>query len=332
MKEESYNIHDIISFKLVNDCKFGGFLQTINPEYEYFRVDERIEPCFRITVTDKIITASKNINVKYKFRKDYNKWKVEIIEYKNGFIDLIIVPKLKGIRKLISYTALKNVYVRSLIYYCLINKGSTLLHASGINLNDKAYLFVGRPGVFKTSLLMDFMRKTKATFLGEENVLIHDGYIYGFPFHIRSLNYRIKHYKNEDAQTQLQKILQVLSLFSKIDIKLPISENCKLKKLFYIEKDTNFSCKKTTFNNIVNNLIKNEYSELSIKCNHRLSAGINDNYFIDYVKEKGMEKAIIMGLRKIFNRNVKNVDLYKIKMPNIYSSDIINFFLKEICE
>jgi len=325
---ENYNIHDVVKFQLVNE-NIRGIFHNFNPEYEYFKVNENLKLDFRITLTNKI-TESNRIDKKYTFRKNYKKWEIEIVEYKNSFIDIKIVPHLKGIYKVISYSALKSLYIRSLIYYCLIKKGSTLVHSSGININNKAYLFVGRPGVFKTSLLMDFLRNANATFLGEENTILHNGKIYSFPFHIKSLAFRIKHYKNENPQTIFHKLWQVSSLLSKSKIKLPISEPCKLDKVFFIEKNTDFSCVNSTLSSLHGKFVENELEELNIKCNLRLSAGIKDNLFSDFLIENNILSEIKNKLSEIFYNELTNCNIYNITMPNKYTPLLHNKILEII--
>ena len=42
MKEECFNIHDIVKFKI--EKKTGGLFSNKNPEYDFFRVNEVKNP------------------------------------------------------------------------------------------------------------------------------------------------------------------------------------------------------------------------------------------------------------------------------------------------
>lgn len=325
---ESFNVHDIIKFQLCNSG-LKGFFTSLNPEYEYFKTNDNIEPDFRITVTKQIPKFKTKKGKKHIFRKCYEKWEVCIIEYDNGYIDLFIKPKLKGVRKLFSYTAIKNIYVRSLIYYCLIKKGGTLIHSSGVRIDGKSYLFVGRPGMFKTSILLDALRKKNAAFIGEENVIIHNRCLYAFPFHIRSLDFRLKHYKTEEPPTFLHRIIQVLYLFTQRSIHMNICSNSSVSKVFYLEKGKSFKSEESSLFSLTPKFIDNEIKELNIKCNPRLSAGIKDNHFTDYLIYTEQTEAIKNLLTDIFKKMFESVNLRLVRIPNEYRIELIDNILNE---
>lgn len=326
MQKENYSIHHIISFQIVND-NIPGLLNNINPEYEYFRVDTEVDPDFRISVSKAFSNVDDRKLLRYRFEKKYTSWEVQILEYENGFIELKIVPRLKGIRRLFVYSALKNIYVRSLLYYCLFKKGHTLIHSSAVNIQDAAYVFVGKPGVFKTSIIMNFLRQPETSFLGEENVLLKDGLIYSFPLNIQSLNHKIKYFKNENPPTFFHKLILGLSLLKHKKNDLPISNPCYPKKIFYLEKKDKFECVKDNLENIIDKLIWNEIQEIDITPTNTFS-GISNNYFSEYLQEIGMMNFLKEKLGNIFMKDISNVDIFSVSMPRSYKSSLINEFLR----
>jgi len=326
MFKENFNIHDLLRFQLINE-NTAGLFKSMNPEYEFFKVDNEVAPDFRISVSKALPSVDDKRPLKYRFRKEYAFWKVEILEYENGFIDLTIIPCLKSVRKLFVYSALKNIYVRSLLYYCLIKKGYTLIHSSAVNVKDMAYIFVGRPGVFKTSIVMDLLRKPDVGFLGEENVLLKDGMIYPFPLNIQSLNHKIKKYKNEAAPSFVHKLILGLSLLQKRRIDIAISTPCHPRKCFYLEKRDEFECTKVKLENVIDKLILNEIQEIDITPTHTFS-GISKNYFSDWLYEAGLMALMNEQLGNILVKNISNVDFYSVSMPGSYEPGIINEFLQ----
>ena len=328
MYKENYNIHNIISFQIVNN-NITGLLNKINPEYEYFKVDTEVDPDFRITVAKVFRNVDEIKSLKYKFKKKSTYWEAEILEHNNSFIELTIVPRLQGIRNLFQFTALKNIYVRSLLYYSLINKGCTLIHSSAVNINGKAYVFVGRPGVFKTSLIMDFLRQTGTSFLGEENVLLMDEKIYPFPLNIQSLSHKIKYYKHEDPPSYIHKLMLGLSLLKNKNINIPISNCCYPEKIFYLEKGNKFDYKKVKLENTIDKLVSNEIQEIDLNPTHSLS-GISNNYFSEYLHEFGLMEEIKEKIRNIFLNNFREVDFYSVSMPKSYDTKLINELLRRI--
>ena len=323
---ENYNIHNIISFQLVNS-NAAGLLKNINPEYEYFRVEKEVDPDFRITISMSPKKNGEHKFLKYRFEKRYASWEVGIFEYENGFVDLTIVPHLDGFRKLFEYSALKNLYVRSLLYYCLIKNGFTLIHSSAVNIRGEAYVFVGRPGVFKTSIIMDILRRPGSSFLGEENCVLKDGNIYAFPLNIQSLDYKIKYYKNENPPSSIRKFMLGLFLLKNKNYNISISNPCKPCKIFYLEKKVEFECEKIKLEDIIDKFTSNEIEEIEITPTHTFS-GISNNYFSEYLQWMGMMGFVKKTIRDIFIKDISNSDIYSVSMPRSYDPSLINEFLR----
>ncbi len=323
---ENYNIHDIIKFQIVNDG-IHDLLKKSNPEYEYFKCKNEIEPDFKVTVSRNIGQTDYNDCIKHVFRKKYAKWEVEIKGYASGFINIILNPQLSGIRNIIKYSALKNVYIRSLLYYMLLDRKATLMHASGINIDGKSYLFVGRPGVFKTSILMDIMKSYNASFLGEENVLIKNGQVYSFPLNIRSLHYKLKNYKNEQHPSLLHKLFLGVSLFQRNITEMAISYPCPINKVFYLEKGNAFKCEKNNLKDLIEKFIDNEMQEITTPPTHALS-GITDNYFVDYLTDIGKMSFLENNLHNLFLNEMSDADIYSVTMPAKYDTKLVDMMME----
>jgi len=179
MKTESYDIHNLCSFKLINNLRFGGFFADRNFEYQYFSVDDVYEPNFVINVgkvkpsTEDIISIDDKYFVKggYLFLKDRDgkcEWDIQIKYFDDSQIEVNINADFRGFRKCIKYSALKNIFVRSLLSLHLILRKSALIHSSAVSFDGKAFLFVGRPEVFKTSIVMEFIRNFGAQYVGDK--------------------------------------------------------------------------------------------------------------------------------------------------------------------
>ena len=156
MKTESYSIHDLCSFKLISNLRFGGFLADRNFEYQYFKVDDVYEPSFVIKVGDfkPSIDDAIYIDDKYFIRDNYLflkdsdgkcTWNIQIKDFDGPQNEIDINAVFKGFRKCIKYSALKNIFVRSLVFLHLISRNSALIHSSAVTFDGKAFLFVGRP-------------------------------------------------------------------------------------------------------------------------------------------------------------------------------------------
>ncbi len=326
MYVENYNIHNLVKFQIVNR-NLPSLLEKYNPEYEYFRIDSNVIPDFRIILTRNIENCNNGNKVQHRFSKCYDKWSVVINEYENGFVDLLIRPKLNGVSKYISYFCLKNLYIRSLVYYSLLKKGITLLHASGVCYKCDGYLFVGKSGVFKTSILMDILRNFNSKFLGEENVLIHNGCVYPYPFHLKSLNYRLKNYDSENAKTLLQKLLQVYSVIMSNNnnmLSYELSDICYIGSMYFIEKGESFSINNSSLDDLIPDLTSNELIELDVKCNPRWSAGIQNNHFSDYINFIEANEFIKHQLSNVIKTSLSGAKIFKVTVPSTYNESYIH--------
>jgi len=325
--KEYYSIFNLLKLMLVNK-NTSGLLKKINPEYEYFRIQKKINPDIAIKISKFPNQLSNTKCLIHKFQAKYKKWEVEINEFDDGFIDLTIIPCLSGFRKTMEFLALKNLYVRSLIQYKLIEKGFTLIHASAVNINGNAYVFAGRPGVFKTSIIMDLLRQNGIQFLGEENVILKQGKIYPFPLNIQSLDYKIKFYETENPPSIVHKFMLGINLIRRKNYKIAISSPVQLNKIFFLEKSYKFVCKKQNIEKIINKLVWNEVEEINLTPTHTLS-GISNNHFSEYLQITGKINNFKKNIREIFIDNLnEEVGLYSVKVPENYSSSIVNNLIK----
>ena len=348
MRTESYNIHNMCSFKLINNLRFGGFLSDRNFEYQYFRVDDVYEPDFVIKIREfkPSIEDAVSIGDKYFIKDDYLflkdrdgkcTWDIQIKDFTGPKNKIDINAAFKGFRQCIKYSALKNIFVRSLISLHQISRNSALIHSSAVSFDGKAFLFVGRPGVFKTSIVMEFIRNYGAEYLGEENTIIRDGMAYPFPLNIKSFEYKLKHFDNENPSNKFQK-LQLIKhvLHGKSLNNVPISKPCKIAGVFLLKKDDSFSITKTELNgNILADFLENEKLEIGATPTHMLS-GVKENHFDEYINaytavvNKSWLKNVWVKLEKIISNSYKNTGIFSVNVPALFNKNICRELFAEI--
>ena len=327
---ESYNIHNVIKFNLRNKMRFGGALKRVNTEYEYFKTNMVIDdPDFSINIYDyhSFLYKSKINLSKYIKYKDYY-FLVEL-DTEQKLIDVLRFRyDLKGFRNLFGYSALKNIFVRSLLSIHMINRNSTLVHGGGVSYNGKASIFVGRPGVFKTTIVMKLIKDHKMKYLGEENIFLNNNKVYSFPLNEKSFNYKAQNWNNENPESSLDKLLLGLNiLIGKKNAPLKISDPSELENIFLINKSKKFSIRKVSFSDeILDQLVNNEKLELQICPTHYLSGihtNIIENIYEHYFKKSPFQLSNIWDeLKKIFINYIKNKKIYQITVPPKYSNDI----------
>jgi hypothetical protein len=348
MLEQSFNIHDIVSFKLINHLSRGGLMQKFNPEYSYFEVDNTNDPDFLIHIGDYtpdmkgILQHDNRYYIKKNFfytEEFYNKscsWNILINDIEESCSQIFLDGQINGFRNLFKYSVLKNIFVRPMITQHLIRNNAALIHSCAASYNGKGFLFAGRPGVFKTSIILDLIRKYGAEFIGEENSVIKDGYVYSFPLNIKSLEYKINHFKDEKPSGKIQKAkLAKYVLNNRNETKIAIAKPCKIGSVAYIKKGKEFSIKEDSLDNLMSDFIENEILEIGIPPTHTFT-GIENNYYYQYLKSYNSVisdstlKNLWNNLTDIIKKSYRNAKIYSIIVPPNYDENISENIVKEI--
>jgi len=276
----------------------------------------------------------------YLFLKDrYGKcsWDIQIKNFELPKKKVNINATYKGFRKCIKYSSMKNIFVRSLISLHLISRNSALIHASAVCSDGKAFLFVGMPGVFKTSIVMEFIRNYGCEYLGEENTVIKDGVAYPFPLNIKSFEYKLKYFDNENPSSKFQK-LQLIKhvLYGKNLNNVPISKPYKIAEVFLLKKGDSFSITKTELNdNILADFLKNEKMEIGVTPTHMLS-GVKENHFGEYINaytavvKKSWLSDIWVNLENIIVDSYRNASIFSVSVPANFNKNICRALFAEI--
>lgn len=347
MHTEYFNIHDMLTFELRNHLNDGGYLKDINPEYDYFKVQKITKPDFVINIKRFINREGcKVVDGKYYVKNDYfyvadsvglYNWELEIEGWNTRQTNVNAYCDFVGVRKWIKYSAIKNVFVRPLIFLHLIKNGSALIHSGAVSHNDKGYLFVGRPGVFKTSIVMDLIRRHDAKFLGEENTLIKDGLAYPFPFNLKSFSYKIRKFDNENPSGRYQKLQLACNVLLGRELdNVPLSRPCKIHAVFWLEKNDEFSIDRIDFDKEARkNFTRNEKAEIGLAPTHTFS-GISKNCFDEYLSAYSscypgsFVNNMWMKLDRIISKSYKNVPIFSVKVPQEYHRHFCEKIIKEI--
>jgi len=327
MKEEVYNIYNIISIGLINKTNNLNLFKRFNPEYKFFRSEKICSNHINIVIGEK---NKEDCNKKLQNGKSF--WTVGIkeLEKNNKFI---ICPVTLGFRKIISFITLKNLYVRSVLMDKLLNSSSALIHSAAFSINGQTAILAGRPGVFKTSILMDAIRDFGAAFIGEENCMIYNNKVYPFPLNIDSIAYKINNYRDENPSGKFQKLklgFHLLKGNSK-NHNLNLAKPSEINTLLFLEKGNEFRIRATTFEELLPKMIKNELDELSIPPTHSLS-GINYNYFLESMVELDPDYMSLFKsrLEVVFRDNFQNCSFNLVTSPKVYTKEITSKIVKVI--
>ena len=348
----NYNIHDILKFQIVKNKRFN-LVRDLNLEHSFFEAKEVDEPDIILNL-GKFYPSNDNcylIDSKYYIKDNYfyctdsegkAKWEVEIFGFEEGKTIVNLNFNISGVRAMFSGFAAQNFLLRSLIHYKLGTKGYFLIHSGGISKNGQAYLFAGRGGAFKTTLAMDFVRRAKFDFLGDENVMIYKDGVLSFPINIASFNFKCEHLQTEKVCSILDRIRLIRYCWRHRHVRdadsINIAESSKLKALFLITRKNGPELAITENSDLDDNiskLITNEKMEISILPTHTLT-GVTSNHHLNYmlaysfIFPDSLVAAYWDDMRKGLKEVLKNISIYEVDVPYKYSTRVFDKIYEQI--
>jgi len=336
----SYNIHDILKFKITRD-RGHGLRDLINLKFSFFEVEEVDNPDITLNI-GKFTPSNKNcylVDHKYYIKENYfyckdsegkAEWEVEISGFEDGETTINFNGRIKGFQSFMNPDFIAQNLLIRLIEYKLSKKGYFLAHSAGISKNGQAYVFAGRGGTFKTSLCMDFIRKAGFEFLGDDRVILHKDKVFGFPMSLRVFGFMCKHLPNEDFWNIFNKIRFAKWLWdtkSENVNPVEIGEPSKLKSLLFIVKTNRevITVREISLKEAVDRLITNNRLEDFISLG---GMGINSGPHLRYAlaysyifPDSGMVKHQ-EDLGTMLRNILENVPIYEIEIPYNYDQNV----------
>lgn len=206
---KNYNIHDILKLQIRtnNKCFFKG----LNFPLSYFEVYDKLANKDIVLNIGKFTPSNNDcflVDHKYYIKQNYiyckefsekTKWEVEIFGFET--LPTIINFNLDSSR-MFKYIA-PDLVAQDLILFPLLElslgaKGYLFAHSGGFVTNDQLFLFFGRPGSQKTSILMSaFTNGSKI--LSDDRVILDlkSKEAYSFQLYPQIFEYLIKHLDDE---------------------------------------------------------------------------------------------------------------------------------------
>jgi len=352
----SYDIHNIIEFKILVESRKLSLMRILNHEYSFFEVAGVDDPDIILNI-DKFIPSNDDCYVvddKYYIKENYfyckdsegrAKWEMEIFGFEKGKTMVNLNFNISGVRAMFSGFAAQIFLLRSLVHYKLGTKSYFLIHSAGISKNGQTYLFAGRGGAFKTTLAMDFVRKAKFDFLGDENVMIYDDKVLPYLSTIASFSFRCKYMPTEELHNILDRMRQIIYYWRYMhtktkDEQIYVANSSKLKALFLITRKNSPELaitENSDLDNIISKLITNEKMEISILPTHTLT-GVTSNHYLNYMLAYSFifpdsQVATYWGdMRKGLKEVLKDMPIYVVEVPYKYSTEVFDKIYEQIKE
>ena len=356
----NYNIHDILKFQIVRDSKYN--FRDISRRFSCFQVDEVDQPDIilnigRFTPSNEdcyLVDYQYHVKENYFYCRDSMggvKWAAEIIGFERGstIINFDVTNRFRpqSIYSLVGLPiALPQALLLRIIWFKLCQEGYFLIHSAAINRDDRAYLLCSRGGAFKTTLCMDFSRKTGSDVLGDDMVILHNAKVFSFPMASSVLQFMTTHLLTEKHFTFLRQVQFAAEQFLNKSRETGMHEDrfAKLEALLFVTRSNGRqSDKQVTIEELPHNYIGQAVNR--ILANNRAegfvgipSSGINSLPFLKYELVYNFifpnsliamhERKFAEGLKDI----LKDIPVYKIDTPFNYSLEAFNEINKFIMD
>ena len=248
MKQINLNIHDILRIKISNPSK--ALFKELNSPFSYFAVTDDIKPDIEVTLGDFREDLSKCVAIDHKYfvRENYIffketigllRWKVELsgldsdrcrVKISYGKLNKFVFPSAFYPDQI-----MYNYLLYPLIERYFLRKRCLFLHAGSAAGNGKGIMFAGRGGSYKTTLIMNLVRRHFFS-MGDGWSIVKDGEIYSFPTCLSFFEYRKRNLPEENLS--LGHKLNILRfLFNTSSHKNLIKDRARFDSLFIIHKE-----------------------------------------------------------------------------------------------
>lgn len=245
---EDYNIHNIARIQIETDNR--NILKWLNYPLDYFRTSDHIcNPDISVYIGE---FKSKNfrcdiVENNYHFTNNYMhiinnesemKWEAEIIGIENSPIRINFNGRIKNLKQLLAPDVLvQDQILIPMIELFMERRDIYFGHGGGFVHNNNGILLFGRCGSFKTSILMQAVRKG-FKILGDEKLLldINDGRAFCFPIWRKNFEYCIGNKQNERLNFYDRIRLAIPLLINEQDIEVWQQSSTLVKKIFLLKK------------------------------------------------------------------------------------------------
>ena len=272
MSNLAFNIHNLIKFdiNLAGDERWGAGLK-----YSFFRVENNNDPDITLNI-GKFHPSNHDCDVlshRYYVRDNYfyikdngqgAKWELEILGFESGKTIINLRGKGPGLKGIIFPTFLAQEFLIPMIEYRLSQENNFLIHAGAASKGANALIFSGRPGSYKTTLIMDLIRRSSFEFLSDDRIIINRDSILSFPTSLFLFEFMINHIPTEKRNALINiKLLKKIFWNDNEKRVSPLIYSSKQKTLVFISKSNKNSLgvRNINFDEGIKKLLANNKAE-----------------------------------------------------------------------
>jgi len=251
----NYSIHDILKLKIRTSSR--SLLKGLNFPLSYFEFFDEVDDSDIFLNVGKFTPSNKGcylIDHKYYVKKNYfycqdvsgsAKWKVEIFGFEKLPSTINFDGRIVGLFHYLAHDLLpQETILWPLLELFLGLKGYLLAHGGGITKDDEAFIFLGRGGSLKTTIMLNAARDGYKI-LGDDRIIIdlENELVYSFPIYHQTFEYMIKNVKREDLNIFQKILLAFYLLKSKKHLAFWERTPVKLRSTYILKRTTKFDGK-----------------------------------------------------------------------------------------
>ena len=249
MWELTLNIHKLLTIRIhsasikepTRDLKYSNFISNENlNEPDIILNIGSFAPSTEGTVT---IAHRYFIKENYFYCNDIGEkshWEIEIFGLEKDKTIINFNGKHPGLKGFLFPSFLAQEFLIPLIEYKLIQKNCYLIHGGGVVNNEEGHIFIGRPGVWKTSIILDLIRTGNYQYLGDDRIIITgNGEILSFPTSLFLFDFCL--INNIDEKRRLRdeiKLLFHILMRKKVSFS-PLRDCKKIKTITFVSRKNN---------------------------------------------------------------------------------------------
>ena len=339
--EKYYNVHDIVTFKIMGNVGLLDRLLSWDAELRGFESTKLVKPDFTVYF-GKFTPRNQDcyfLDEKYYIKENYLycwdshryvKWELEISGFERGNMEVRLNCNLPG--KMFACDLILN----HLIWFKLNEKGYPIVHGSSVSKDGKAYLFAGQGASGKSSIALNLL-ESGFKLLGDHFVILNNGYVMSFPSPLHIMGFNVTPSIKENMSLKHKVFFYSNALLyklagrgtaTKINVKSifpnSLEDKAKLHSIFFLLPKEKFKAEKIGREDLINHLVMNQklesfpsFIKYMVEYSYLFPQSNMATYWEHY--EENLRRALS-----------PEIEIFKLEVPRRYDAKTLSEILQKV--
>jgi len=204
---KDFDIHGLVKLRLEWDF-YRAILEDLDLKLNYFRVAEVDRPDILVSIGPfkPTLEGCEAYDGKYFVRKDFVyctdrnfqcRWEFQLSGLSGSQLVMNVHASSYNARAALAPNLLVHTLLMPLLEWEFLKRGFLLLHSAAVSKDGQAYIIAGRGGAFKTSVVMDLVRREGYGYMSDERALVAPHLVFSFPTHLQIFAYCLSKLSSE---------------------------------------------------------------------------------------------------------------------------------------